>query len=73
MFEKKWYIRLSVDAPEGARVRDLEFPSRPTETELRLALAKFFSQMNFRFDEHLREVRECALLSTRSPIENSPD
>lgn len=71
--DPKWTITIKVGCPEAHRERTIEFPHRPTEAELGLKLAQFFSFYNLRFDEHLQEVRECALLTTRSPIENRPN
>lgn len=41
----------------------LEFPYRPTEAELKVALANFFNRPNFRFDENLDEVLDDVLLT----------
>ncbi|QFP93671.1 hypothetical protein [Ralstonia phage P-PSG-11-1] len=73
MTDKKWTITVNVNTPEGRRERTIEFPHRPTEEELGLKLAQFFSPMNFRFNEHLKEVKECALLTPRRPYESSTD
>lgn len=50
--------------PSQYRSEVLEFPYRPTEAELKLALAQFFGKLNFRFDENLDEVRDCMLLTS---------
>lgn len=80
MTDHPFTVRIIVDdqQPHRGRSQDLattlEFPFRPTEAELKLALAKFFSKLNFRFDENLDEVRECSLvLPLKEPRESSPD
>lgn len=70
-----WTIKIVVNdhaVPEHDMMGVLEFPHRPTEEELQAKLAAYFSHFNFRFDEKMQVVRECALLCPpRSPIENS--
>ncbi len=50
----------------GTRETSIEFPHRPTEAELGLKLAQFFSVDNFRLDENLREIHECVLVEPDS-------
>ena len=71
---KPWRITIDVDTGDTSTKTTLEFPYRPTEDELGLKLAQFFDRMNFRFDEHLKGIRECILLSPRRRHdEDSPD
>lgn len=55
-------LTLTWETPKGTRTETLTFPFRPTEEELGVKLAAFFGADNFRFDEALREVKECIAL-----------
>ncbi|PRE31666.1 hypothetical protein C6Q21_08510 [Burkholderia multivorans] len=58
-------LTLTWETAKGIRMETIEFPIRPTEDELGLKLAAFFGIDNFRFNEGLQEVHECALVEPR--------
>lgn len=68
-----WKFHITVNAGDNTHEVDLEFTGRPTGDELGVRLAQFFNKMNYNFDEHLFEVRECVLLTPRRNNESSVD
>ncbi|WP_217085964.1 hypothetical protein [Burkholderia multivorans] len=59
-------LTLTWETAKGTRTETFHFPFRPSEAELGLKLAAFFGADNFRFDETLREVKECIVLQPDS-------
>ncbi|QNT25575.1 hypothetical protein [Ralstonia solanacearum] len=66
MESKQHKLTLTWETPNGTRTETVEFPFRPSEEELGLKLAAFFGVDNYRFDETLREIKECIALQRDS-------
>jgi len=60
-------LTLTWTTPQGTRTETFEFPYRPSEEELGAKLAVFFSADHFQFDEALRHIHDCILVTTDPP------